>query len=523
MRKNITGRWTASAATLCRTMGLAATVLLTACGGGGGGGGGGTPAPAPTRPLNYLTISPTAPLEAALDQSVVLEFAEDLDPAVINSTNVTMQSPSGTVPVSLAYAASSRRLTVTPTVRLMVNTLYTVTVPRGIRSRDGATLGSDIITRFTTERVHWSVSISRDMVSGGWRPELQVIDVDGDGRKDVVRIVPDGRLGTHVMVQRQRSDGTLGEAVSLLPQTPGCEWSSLAVGDVNGDGKPDLVTMNRSGGGDFVCGLQVFSPDGAGGLRAGPLLREFDGPEDLQVADFNGDGRQDVVAREYNGNLGLWLQGPDGALHRQPSQARDCHKQLQVADLNGDGLADVACVAYLTNEVKVVIHHQKVGGGFEEPRYIVVPVGSLGGDWKDAAGPNGMAVGDVNGDGRADLVVTFGGNTPDARLMTYLQMPDGSLQPQPARSVYEVPASLAVGDIDGDSKPDILVAHRGWTSIGIVFHEAGGAQLEYLYLVPEGQNLDDPRAVVITDLDGDGLPDILFETGGLLVVFRQTR
>ncbi|XHS76604.1 FG-GAP-like repeat-containing protein [Burkholderiaceae bacterium UC74_6] len=473
--------------------------------------------------MQALRISPTVDTEAALDTKVVLEFSQEVDPSMFSAATVTLQSPTGAVPTAISYSQTTRRLTVTPTVRLAVNTAYLVTVKSSVKSLSGLALAKDLTVPFTTERVHWAQETQQDAITGN-NGDLVLFDVDGDGRKDVVRLISGNTGYPALMVSRQLADASLAASTELVPALPGCQWTAIAVGDLDGDGLPDLATLSAPVGGasGTPCGLQVFTRDGSGGLRRGPLRPAGEAANQLRVADLNGDGRDDAVAVDYRDNLILWYQTAGGGLADFVQMSTGGMADLQIGDMNGDGRMDLIGISNYSGPRRVTIYTQLAGGGFAAPTFITIPVGSLGGSWTDGYGPNGIAVGDVNGDGRDDLVATFGGNTPNARLITYLQGADGVLQAQPSVSVYEGPQAVKIADVDGDGKLDIVVGHQGWSTFGVIFQQPGGASFEYLYPVALGQNINNSRCFAVGDLDGNGLPDVVLNVGYIMAVYRQT-
>jgi hypothetical protein len=246
----------------------------------------------------------------------------------------------------------------------------------------------------------------------------------------------------------------------------------LAVGDLTGDGIPDLVTNN----GEIVISRGVG--DGTFVLLAStPAAESFA----LAVGDFNGDGKLDVVSSEYGG-AHLFLGAGDGTLSAQPVLALDYRSTRYVtADFNGDGILDIA------------------GSGG-------VLLGGKGGLTRGAEFPAGVvAAGDFNGDGRMDLAILRA-----TTVTVLLGAGDGTFTPGPTLDVApdDCYNDLGVGDFDGDGKLD-LVTVSNW-QIGVLLGNGDGSfksQALYSY-IDVGF-----RSLAVGDFNSDGRLDLA--VGGL--------
>jgi hypothetical protein len=218
--------------------------------------------------------------------------------------------------------------------------------------------------------------------SGG---SATVADVNGDGIPDVVASFPCGNPGCPsdlMSVLLGNGDGTFQPAITF---PSGGSGVAFAVGDVNGDGKPDLVVTNTYGG--EVVSVMLGNGDGTFGtsstysLGVNSILSEA-------LADMNGDGKLDLVIANVNG-LATMLGNGDGtfqALMTTPIAGGITASSLAIADFNGDGKLDVAgAFGFLL-----------LGNG-DGTFQNLMPLG-LG-------GTNNIVAGDLKGDGSPDLAV----------------------------------------------------------------------------------------------------------------------
>jgi len=344
-------------------------------------------------------------------------------------------------------------------------------------------------------------------------------DVNGDGRTDVVwggwglTPIGGGYLGIfgYLHVFLQEPSGTLAAPVEYsLGQNR--YPRSLAVADVNGDGRADVVVGN-SPNGDPPRSVGVLLQNAQGGLDA---MVEYPTPRACQVAtgDFDHDGRTDVVA-VCSGGADVFLQTAGGSLSGPTSIDVLSHSYTDVAvgDFNGDGRDDLALggeSSWGPNTPTVALLLQQPGGGFGPPDFR-----NVGGAMMVAYG---LTAGDLNGDGRADLVVSHSQNL-SVFYQTATGMPASpvNLPPFPAES-------LAIADVNSDGRADLVGASSAG-QVGTFLQTAAGTLSAVLTdALPHGPDPASRRALALGDLDGNGGPDaavgVQLYTNELTVLYR---
>ncbi len=321
--------------------------------------------------------------------------------------------------------------------------------------------------------------------------QVAVADLNGDAKPDVVM------ANYHISavdVLMGNGDGTLQPAVSYFPggQFP----VAIAIADVNGDGKPDLIVVDQCSTGcedDAVVSVLLGNGDGtfqsavaydSGGTTA----------DSVAVADVNHDGKLDLIVSNYGtGTVGVLLGNGDGTFQPVVDYGAGAYfaTWLAVADVNGDGNPDLL-VTIANGTVAVLLGNGD--GTFKE----AVAYSSGG------STPTFVAVTDVNGDDKPDLVVANSGSNTVAVLYGD---GDGTFQ---LAVVYDSggqgPNGLAVADVNGDNKLDLVVANSGSNTVGVLLGNGNGAFQTALTYSTAGNG---GQAVVVADLNRDGKPDLV--------------
>lgn len=262
----------------------------------------------------------------------------------------------------------------------------------------------------------------------------------------------------------------------------GRDARAVAVGDLDGDGKPDLATANH-----HSDSVSVLLNAGRGSFRTRRDYLVAAGPLSVAVADLNADGKLDVLTASASAAaVSVLLNKGNGTFEpRRNYPTGDEPFDVAVGDLDGDGDPDLVTANYdFPGHVSVLLNNGD--GSFADNR-----------DFVTGDAPESIVVGDLNGDGSQDVA------TAGSAVSILLNAGGGILRSPHDISTGANLSSIGVGDLNGDGKPDLATASYESGSIFVLLNRGGGRFGTRAY-----RTVREPQSVAIGDLNGDRRVDI---------------
>jgi hypothetical protein len=375
----------------------------------------------------------------------------------------------------------------------------------------------------------------QDFATGTQPVSVAVGDVNGDGLSDLA--VANGGLDERTVSVLLNTAAPGEEASAFAPRqdvfTGSISPSFVTLADLNGDGKPDLVTAMHA----VSVQLNTTAP-GAAVPTFGPYQEFATGGFSTSVAvgDVNGDGKPDLITgNNINGTVSVLLNltapGATAAAFANHQEFvaggkgyfAESVDAVAVGDVNGDGRLDLITANGSTQRgipstVSVLLNTTAPGAATAAfANHQEFATGDI--PLSVSRFPLSVAVNDVNGDGRPDLITAnsgSGSNTVSVLLNT--TAPGASapaFAPHQDFPTGDVPRSVAVGDVNGDGKPDLVTANQSGQGVSpgtvavLLNLTAPGATAAAFGPPRDFATGEDPDFVAVGDVNGDGKPDLV--------------
>jgi hypothetical protein len=359
----------------------------------------------------------------------------------------------------------------------------------------------------STPGLTWLTPSSTSIASSTF-PSLAVADFNGDGIPDIAVV---NEYSTTLTILLGNGDGTFTTGAALIvPGNP----KQIVAGDFNRDGKVDLAVASEifSGTQEAPGTISVFLGNGDGTFTATATSPQMGrAPESLLMADFNGDGKLDLLGISFYDNATVLLGNGDGTFTPVANSGVSPSQPYSgtVGDFNGDGIPDLAEANNLGSPLSIFLGNGD--GTFTETTSPYIGPSPYIGLWSTF-----VTTGDFNGDGKLDLAATNNGGS----VTILLGNGDGTftLAANNPITVGSNPLSIAVADLNQDGIPDLAVANYYGSTVSVLLGNGDGT----FTVAANGPEANYPSTIIAADFSGNGIPSLAVGTAdGVSVLLTE--
>ncbi len=328
--------------------------------------------------------------------------------------------------------------------------------------------GSSLVDVYRNTSTLAAVSFSRSSINIGENTlYISCKEIDGDGLPDLV-VTRSGGNSVYVL-RNQSTVGSISFGAPLELNTTGAQPRKIAIRDLNLDGNPELIVSNQTTTEvSFFRNLSTpgsiaFSPEATASLPATAL-----NSSGLAVEDLNNDGKPEIIINPFlNANIYIFENNSvvGGSVSFRPVVLFNVSGNLSdlvIGDLDGDNLADIAVSRFLSANISILLNQTSGVGGslsFGSPRII-----------STIDFPLGMDLGDLDGDGLADLMVSSASASLDMTLLRNISIPGDFSFERFDIPVNDRSRNVKIGDINGDAKPDVAFTGTDNFELGVLLN-----------------------------------------------------
>lgn len=419
---------------------------------------------------------------------LLVQFNEPIDVAISSGLNFTVSDGSNSIPVTTEVVGAT--LKIIPANGWPRQKTIHVSL-QNIRDISGNFMAGPYRLSFRSDPGEFDYPM--DLAGDRDAQSVVIKDLDRDGVLDFIFTGDSDQVLRKVYVRYGQLGGGLVAPVPLLDvDIADCGLINLKVVTLGNDSREDVLASGN-------CGVRLIRQTAARRFELGEMINYV--LTSPQVIDLDKDGKLELVgmANLVDGQfLYVWREDRTGHYTGAPARISlpaESGALIQIADLDGDSLPDLLMNGGGLTGQDIKVLYQQLDGTFVQKQTLQTGQGRA----------NGMALGDVNGDGLPDIVATADGNST-RYVAVFHQQSDHSFGEAERLPCLDFPSAVVLADLNGDGRQDIIVMHSGWGHVGTFLQQANGKMAaESLYVSAYGSSL---QSLAVGDLTGDGRPDI---------------
>ena len=343
-------------------------------------------------------------------------------------------------------------------------------------------------------------------------------DIDGDGKVDIIVASYDSFIFARSPIEIYRNNSVGGVTSFAAPVICTASYGArnVRLGDLDNDGKLDIIVASSGSG--RISVIRNMSTPGTIDMAPNLNLALTTGAYETAVADFNGDGKLDIAAIGFaDGNVQIYRNiideipsaaftssGSFTSYHVDFSTGGDGPVSIATADMDADGRPDLVISNYLSDQI-AVLKNNTLLDSFMFGTAVMFP----------ASGPQQVVVADMNADGKPDIIVPAF-NSGTVNVMQNLAAPGVISSSSFVATNYSSGSGatgVSIGDLDGDGKPDIVVSKFFFDSFAVIHNSTTGPVIgatSFTYDSTYSVGLSyGPLGITVADVDGDTKPDVI--------------
>lgn len=363
-----------------------------------------------------------------------------------------------------------------------------------------------------------------DFTAGGGN-DLAVGDIDGDGRADVVTV--NSAANTISVWKNTSTTGVITLSSLAAPVTFATQTnpSDVAIADIDGDGKLDVAVTNNT-----TNSVSIFRNTASlGAITAGSFAARVDitgtnaGAKGLALKDIDLDGKVDLAVTCATANLLNVFKNTStvGTISFGPKVnffSGSGPVKVAFGDLDGDGKQDMVSADMSANQISIFRNTSTVGA-ITTGSFATPVVFTMG----SATSPKALCIGDMDADDKPEIVVLNSGTNNFKVFHNVATI--GSITTTSFSALLDVSAgtgavAMAMGDVFHGSNPDIVIANSGASTVSIIGNATAGGGMIVFDPPADSATGANPNSVTIADIDNDGIQDIVLANASTVSILR---